>query len=390
MRGYDCYRDAPRPATLGPVGLRSKRPSGARPPVEAGFHLRKSVNRRFALIQALVSLVALAAVVWWATKQEAPELPSGADAVAWLAAALVLYAVATVVRAERWHYILAITKVCARRRDCYGLTCVGYMGNNVLPARAGEVLRVVLLSPRCEASKRVVAGSIVAERILDVIALAIVFVVTVYGVLGSDVLPTSHPILMAGIIGLALLALALIVWVLRQHHFFERVRDWLRPIADSPRALLSVSGVVLLIATFVLWSLEAGVYLAVARSVDVDFSMTGALYLVALTNFVAALPAAPGSIGTFDAAVAWGAKRLGASGSAAVSYLIMLRFVIYVPITLVGFIILVAGYGGWSKLREALRTEREVIEAGPPQPRPAQPKPQAPQPQPSGAEAPTL
>ncbi len=278
----------------------------------------------------------------------------------------------------------------ARRRDCYGLTCVGYMGNNVLPARAGEVLRVVLLAPRCDASKRVVAGSIVAERLLDVIALAAVFVVTVYGVLGSDVLPTNRPILMAGIIGLVLIALALVVWVLRRHHFFERVRDWLRPIADSPRALLSASGVVLLAATFVLWALEAAVYLAVARSVDLDISMTGALYLVALTNFVAALPAAPGSIGTFDAAVAWGAKRLGASGSAAVSYLIMLRFVIYVPITVVGFVILVAGYGGWSKLREALRTEREVIEAGPPHPEPPPPRPQPkPTPQPSGAEAPT-
>ena len=73
---------------------------------------------------------------------------------------------------------------------------------------------------------------------------------------------------------------------------------------------------VLLAVTFVLWPLEAGVYLAVARSVELDISMTGALYLVALTNFVAALPAAPGSIGTFDAAVAWGVKRLGASGSA--------------------------------------------------------------------------
>jgi glycosyltransferase 2 family protein len=390
MRGYDCYRDSPRPATPGPVGMRSKRPSGARPPAEAGFHLRKSVNRRFALIQALVSLVALAAVVWWASKQEAPELPSGAEAIAWLAAALVLYALATVVRGERWHYILAITRVRASRRDCYGLTCVGYMGNNVLPARAGEVLRVVLLAPRAEASKRAIAGSIVAERMLDVIVLAAIFVITVYGVLGSDVLPTNRPILMAGLIGVGLLALALVVWVLRRHHFFERVRDWLRPIADSPRALLSGHGVLLLAATFVLWAFEAAVYLAVARSVDVDFSMTGALYLVALTNFVAALPAAPGSIGTFDAAVAWGAKRLGASGSAALSYLIMLRFVIYVPITVVGFIILVAGYGGWSKLREALRTEREVIEAGPPQPRPAQAKPQAPQPQPSGAEAPTL
>jgi glycosyltransferase 2 family protein len=344
------------------------------------------MNRRFALIQALVSLVALAAVVWWATKQEAPELPSGAEAVAWLVAALVIYAVATLVRGERWHRILVITGVNARRRDCYGLTCVGYMGNNVLPARAGEVLRVVLLAPRCDASKRAVAGSVVAERMLDVVALAIIFVVTVYGVLGSDVLPTSHPILMAGIIGLVLLALAGVIWILRRHHFFERVRDWLRPIADSPRALLSVSGAVLLIGTFVLWSLEAAVYLAVARSVELDISMTGALYLVALTNFVAALPAAPGSIGTFDAAVAWGAKRLGATGSAAVSYLIMLRFVLYVPITVVGFVILVVGYGGWAKLREALRTEREVIEAGPPQPRPAQPKPTS---QPSGAEAPT-
>ena len=346
------------------------------------------MNRRFALIQALVSLVALAAVVWWATKQEAPELPSGAEGIAWLVGSLAIYCLATLVRAERWHRILGITGVRARRRDCYGLTCVGYRGTNVLPARAGEVLRVVLLSPRCDASKRSIAGSIVAERMLDVIVLAAIFVITVYGVLGSDVLPTNRPILMAGIIVLVLLGLALGVWVLRRHHFFERVRDWLRPIADSPRALLSINGAVLLVATFFLWSLEAAVYLAVARSVELDISMTGALYLVALTNFVAALPAAPGSIGTFDAAVAWGAKRLGATGSAAVSYLIMLRFVLYVPITVVGFVILVAGYGGWSKLREALRTEREVIEAGPPQPhpRPAQPKPT---PQPSGAEAPT-
>ena len=80
------------------------------------------------------------------------------------------------------------------------------------------------------------------------------------------------------------------------------------------------------------------VYLAVARSVDLDFSVTGALYLVALTNFVAALPAAPGSIGTFDAAVAFGARRLGASGSMAVTYMLLLRFVLYIPITIVGLV----------------------------------------------------
>jgi len=88
-----------------------------------------------------------------------------------------------------------------------------------------------------------------------------------------------------------------------------------------------------------------------------DISTSGALYLVALTNFVAALPAAPGSLGTFDAAVAWGAQRLGAFGSVALSYVILIRFVLYVPITLVGLVVLVTRYGGWSRLRSATRLE---------------------------------
>jgi len=315
------------------------------------------MNRRFALIQALVSLIALAAVVWWASHQEAPQMPSGAGEIAWLGAALGLYAIATLLRGERWHHILAFAHVKASRRDCYALTTVGYMGNNVLPARAGEALRVVLLSGRCDASKRTLLGSVVAERLLDVIALGAIFIVVVYGVLSSDVLPTDRPLLVTGI-GVLLLLLAVgAVWMLRRHHVFERIRDWLRPLADAPRALLRREGALLLAATFVLWAFEAGVYLAVAKSVDLDISAGGALYLVALTNFVAALPAAPGSIGTFDAAVAWGAGRLGASGSAALSYLILLRFVLYVPITIVGFVVLVTRYGGWSRLRSAVRLD---------------------------------
>ena len=116
----------------------------------------------------------------------------------------------------------------------------------------------------------------------------------------------------------------------------------------------------LLVGTFGLWAVEAGVYLAVARSLDLDISVSGGLYLVALTNFVAALPAAPGSIGTFDAAVAFGARRLGASGSMAVTYLLLLRFVLYIPITVVGLVILVARYGGWSRLRSAVRLSAEA------------------------------
>jgi glycosyltransferase 2 family protein len=314
------------------------------------------MNRRFALIQALVSLVALAAVVWWASKQEAPHIPTGGDAIAWILAGAGLYVVATLVRAERWHQILAITGVHAKRVDCYALTTVGYMGNNVLPARAGEALRVVLLSQRTDASKRTLLGSVVAERLLDVIALVTIFIATVV-VLSSKVLPKDRPYLMAAVGAALLIAAAVAIWVLRRHHVFERIRDWLRPLADAPRALVSRWGLVLLAGTFVLWTVEASVWWTVARAIDLNISITGALYLTALTNFVAALPAAPSSIGTFDAAVLFGAQRLDATSGMALSYVILIRFVLYVPITLVGLVVLVTRYGGWSRLRSATRLE---------------------------------
>ena len=317
------------------------------------------MNRRFALLQAAFSLVALAAVVWWASHQEAPHVPSSGSAIAWLLAAAGVYALATLVRAERWHRILHLTGIeDAGRADCYALTTVGYMGNNVLPARAGEALRVVLLDAKVGAGKRRLLGTIVAERLLDVIVLGVILVATAYGVLSDrDVLPTDRPILIAGAGLLGLVAGAGVFAILRRRGALTRFRDFARPLAGAPRALLGRDGVVLLAGTCGLWALEGGVYLAVAKAVELDISASGAFYLVALTNFVAALPAAPGSIGTFDAAVAFGAKALGGAGNVVVSYLLLLRFILYVPITVVGLAVMVVKYGGWARLRSATRLQ---------------------------------
>jgi glycosyltransferase 2 family protein len=315
------------------------------------------MNRRFAFIQVLCSLIALAAVVWWASKQDTPSLPSDSRSIAWLVAGVGIYAVATLLRAERWHRILHMVGVDAKRSDSYALTTVGYMGNNVLPARAGEMLRVVLLSPRAHAGKRELLGTVVAERALDAVALASIFVIVAYGILRDTVLASDRPLLVLGT-ALVLVVIALVaVQVLRRRGALERLRDFLRPMAGATRALVSPQGAVLLAGSFLIWAAEASVYLTVAHATGLNISGLGALYLMAFTNLVAMVPAAPGYLGTFDAAVVLGVRAIGGTKSAALPYLLLLRFVLFVPITLVGLSMLVIRYGGWSRLRQAARLE---------------------------------
>jgi uncharacterized membrane protein YbhN (UPF0104 family) len=186
--------------------------------------------------------------------------------------------------------------------------------------------------------------------------LALIFIIVAYGALRGHV-PSDKPLFVLAVLaGLGVIALVAIQ-ILRKRDAMVRVREFARPLAGAPRALLSRGGILLLAGTFVIWSIEASVYLSVAHATSLDISGMGALYLVAFTNLVAMLPAGPGYVGTFDAAVVIAVKALGGTGSAAVSYLLMLRFVLFIPITVVGLVVLVARYGGWSRMRAATHLE---------------------------------
>jgi len=283
--------------------------------------------RRLGLVQAAVSLVAVGSIAWWATRQHAPHIPLDGGSLARLAGALALYAVATALRGERWHRILVRSRVDRGRGASYGLTLVGYMGNNTLPARAGDLMRVVLLG----GSRRAVLGTVVAERVLDACALLAIFAFVVLD-RGLDFGPLPY-IAAAGVL---LLAVAAVVWRL-----VPRVRDWTRPLVGSTRELLSVYGAALFALSLVLWTVEALVYAVVGAAVGVHLGVTGGLYVMALTNLSALIPAAPGYVGTYDAAVLLALRSLKLP---ALGYLLVLRFVLFVPITVAGFAVFLARY----------------------------------------------
>ena len=94
----------------------------------------------------------------------------------WILPGIAVYFIAVWVRAWRWHYLLRPIKKIPTR-VMFPVTCIGYMGNNIYPARAGEVLRAVVLKRREGVPVSASLATIIVERIFDgVVMLAFVFV----------------------------------------------------------------------------------------------------------------------------------------------------------------------------------------------------------------------
>ena len=304
----------------------------------------------------MISVAALAGVVLWATQQQAPTLPSSPGRLAEFGAAIAFYLAGCAVRAERWYELLRYNGARPRRIDAYGLVVVANFGNNVLPARAGDALRVVLVAPRAQTDARTAIGTVIAERVLDVVVLLGLFVVLTYGVLGGIETPSAGRLLAAALLVAALIALAVAAaWFLHGRGHLRRVLAFLAPMAEATRNLRSNHGMQLLAITFAVWALEWIAWWLTARAVGLELGVLEVGYLMGLASVFALIPSGPGYVGTFDAAVVFGVRALGFTGTQALSYVLLLRFVVTVPVTMVGLVVLVAGYGGLHRMRALVR-----------------------------------
>jgi uncharacterized membrane protein YbhN (UPF0104 family) len=320
-------------------------------------------SRLSAALGALVSLVALGAVAWWISRQEAPKLPDSAAGFAWLVLALCVSACTLTLRGWRWHRILQYAAVPHRLRDAFGLTLVAYMGNNVLPARGGELLKIGLLGPRTSARRRTILGSVLVERLLDSAVLAALFAaLTFAGVKGAGGGWVAATVA-AAVLGVG--AFALTVYLrLRRGGRFERFAAVIRPVASAAKLLARPEGARLGLLSIVIWCLEGVTFMVIARSIEFHLAPLSAIAVVVLASLAAAIPALPGYVGTFDAALLVGLHAVGVEGGDAVGLLLLARFVFFVPVTVVGLGVLLFGYGG--RLTRPAADDQELLAEQPP------------------------
>jgi uncharacterized membrane protein YbhN (UPF0104 family) len=292
-----------------------------------------------------VSLLSLGAVVWWASHQQEPQMPAGADGVFWLLATLGVYATALALRGWRWDRIMVFSKIPHRRADAYGLTLVAYMGNTVLPLRGGEVLRIGIMKTRSPASLSEIVGSVIAERLFDLVALAGMFAVLTWeGVAGSPT-GTLAADIAAGAIVAAATGVALYL-VLRRGGHLQAFAVRLRPFLHSSKLLVRPEGVRLLTISLLIWLCEGVTLLLVGNALALHLSFFDALFTAVIAALAASLPAGPGYAGSYDAGVLLALRGSGIGGGSAVGFLLLARFVVFVPVTVVGAALFLTRYGG--------------------------------------------
>ena len=292
----------------------------------------------------------------------------------YLAPSLVLYFLAVWFRTARWKILLR-PLIGKPKRNVYSVVVVGYMANNLIPVRIGEVVRSYYLSIRESCSTASAFGTVAVERATDVLALLFIFAVAglmgtvgverAVGDISSDV-PGGAPVLAA----IALLPFLIVagVVVIISTASATRVLGWVAKTlffvsTELRRKLLEIAGKLLEGLTVIdslsgltrafLWSLpvwasEAAMYYLIALGFDLrpifdsqtEF-VAAILVFTAAANLAGVLPSTAGSWGPFDFFGAAALVALGVGQELAAAYALTVHVALWVPPTAVGAILLV-------------------------------------------------
>lgn len=293
---------------------------------------------------------------------------------AYVAPSLVFYFIAVWFRTERWKFLLR-PLIGRPQRSIYSVVVIGYMANNLIPVRIGEVVRSYYLSLREACSAPAAFGTVAVERATDVLAL--LFFLAAAGLMGTIGVERAVGDIASDIPGgatvLALVALLPFVmvfsvvviisrassetvlrWIdLTLFMFGRGLRTRLLGIAERLlEGLTVVSSASDLLKVFAwslpVWASEAVMYYLIALGFDLrpvfDSQMEFIAVILVFTsaaNLAGVFPSTAGSWGPFDFFGAAALVALGVGQEVAAAYALTVHVALWVPPTVLGAVLLV-------------------------------------------------
>jgi glycosyltransferase 2 family protein len=264
----------------------------------------------------------------------------------WVAAAAACGVLGLYARAVRWRYLFP---PATNPPALVPAIMIGYMANNVLPLRAGELVRVWVVARRWHGGFWTAFATLVVERVLDSLALVLILGVLVLLVPVPAVFRHAALVVLAidvaGVAALWVLAASpdtgrrLVAALARRWTALER-----RLVPGYDMFVHGLEGVrtlghvpPLFAWTVVVWLLPAAAAWMTLRAVHLDLPWLAGWVVLAFVGLGISIPAAPGYFGVFHFAAAKAVELFGADPAAGVAFAIVMHATQYVAVTLVGW-----------------------------------------------------
>ena len=291
----------------------------------------------------------------------------------WLIPSVAIYFFGVWARTWRWHYMLrAIQPIPVGQ--LFPVVCIGYMGNNIYPARIGELIRAYVLKRKKGVAIGASLATILVERIFDgVVMLLFVFV-------GLPLAPSipgdwRRFVIVFSLLFFGALAVFFVVaaspkraeslynWFIDRlvpARFREPVRGFADRFMEGLYFLRSGRDVAMIFVTsLVVWLAETGKYWFVMQAFDFEVSFFVLMLMNGVVNLFTTIPSAPGYIGTFDEPGIEILKAFGVDGNIAGAYTLVLHAALWLPITLLGAYYMWRESLSWTDLSKASQVVRE-------------------------------
>jgi glycosyltransferase 2 family protein len=272
--------------------------------------------------------------------ETARALASAAPGGILLAIALVL--VELTIRAERWR-ILLHPSTQVPLRSAFAYLTIGYFANTLLPARLGDPARAYLAGRSFGISSLVTLGTIVVERVSD--ALTILVVVLLAGLVvapGSQLAGWAEVLAGAVVIGLAasvVVGFALLRSGLLDRRFGRQIRAVVARVGEGAAILRRPRGAALILGLTVLpFGVAVCAFGAISGALGLPLNPVEWAFVLGVLALSTAIPAAPGSLGTYEFAGVTALGILGIGPSQALAATVLIHVMATVPSALLGLV----------------------------------------------------
>lgn len=292
---------------------------------------------------------------------------------------LAVFLVGLALRIAIW-YVLLPDRTDGSRVSAARLTpilMVGYLGNALLPARLGEVIRSYLISRREGLAFGAALGSVALERIIDTATLAVMAFIAAAGIgAASWIVQGTGVLALAGAIVVIALATSGIHPFVRFASRLASVEAFRAPVsaivrrldafaywsggAHRRRAMFTALGL-----SIAAWLCNAAMFWLVGQAVGASLSPAGALLLMAVSVLATAIPSAPAYVGTFELAAVTVAGSLGVPSDAALALAVLAHLLGLIPTAIGGPLALASLGGGLRSISTAAAEESRAESARP-------------------------